>query len=157
LVIHWSLIIGSWLFRRGLAFAAGFLAATATAFGQTNLAGLPTAPLPDVGFSVFRVLGALIFVLALFFAGVWLFRNWQRLMAQKGRTPKLLVLEAKSLGNRHAIYVVGYEQQRLMLASSPTGVTLISHLPTVDTEAAATVPVAPPFAETLQRMLSQKR
>lgn len=122
---------------------------------QTNTLTLANLPMPDVGFSVFRVMGALVFVLALFLGGVWLFRNWQRLMVQKGRSPKLNVLETKSLGNRHALYVVGYEQQRLMLAASPAGVTLISHLPSAESEAAP-APATPAFAETLQRMLAQK-
>jgi flagellar biogenesis protein FliO len=78
-------------------------------------------------------------------------------MVQKGRAPKLTVLEAKSLGHRHALYVVSYEQQRMMLAASPTGVTLISHLPAAEPESpTATPPAAPLFAQTLQQMLTRK-
>ena len=136
---------------------AGFFAVPPAVFGQpTNLTAL-NAALPDVGFSAFRVLGALIVVLAIFFGGVWLFKNWQRLVVRKGRAPKLNILEVRALGNRHSIYVVAYEQQRMMLASSPAGVTFITHLPNGESEP---VPVAaaalPDFAATLQQMLSRQ-
>lgn len=116
---------------------------------------IPAAPLPEVGGSVLRVLGGLVFVIALFLGGVWLLRNWQRVIVQRGQAPKLNVLEVKSLGNRNALYVIGYEQQRLLLASSGTGVTLLSHLP--NAEAGEVVNPAPPsFAEALQHVLTRK-
>lgn len=130
------------------------LGGAARALGQTtNLSANP--PLPDVGFSVLRVLGALALVLAVFFAGIWLFRNWQRFIGRTGRAPKLGVLEVKTLGNRHSLYVVSYERQRMLLASSPAGITLVSQLP----EAAADETSSPPqlsFAETLQDVLNRK-
>jgi flagellar biogenesis protein FliO len=88
--------------------------------------------LPDASFSVIRVFGALVLVLALFLAGVWLFRNWQRLALRRGQPSQLQILEVKALGGKHALYVVGYQQQRLLLASSPAGVALVSHLPAAD-------------------------
>jgi flagellar biogenesis protein FliO len=84
---------------------------------------------PDIGVSVLRVTGALALVIGIFLAGVWLFRNWQRLAVRRGRAPKLNVLEMRSLGGRQAIYVVGYEQERFLLASSPAGVNFLTHLP----------------------------
>jgi flagellar biogenesis protein FliO len=78
----------------------------------------------------------------------------QQLFLQKGRLAKLNVLEVRSLGNRHALYVVGYEQQRMMLAASPSGVTLISHLPSVDAPEAALA--EPDFSDTLQTVLARK-
>ncbi len=111
--------------------------------------------MPEVGASVLRVLGGLVFVLALFLGGVWALRNWQRVVVQRGQAPKLNVLEVKSLGNRNALYVIGYEQQRLLLSSSPTGVTLVSHLPNAEPGEVAT-PVAPSFAEALQQVLTRK-
>jgi flagellar biogenesis protein FliO len=132
---------------------AALLAPALAAAQSTNLASL-NPPLPDVGFSVFRVLGALAVVLALFLGGAWLFRNWQRLTLYKGQAPKLKVLEVRSLGHRHALYVVAYEQQRLMLASSPTGVSLLTHLPAADTNEPE--PAAPTFAEALQGVLAGK-
>ncbi len=116
---------------------------------------VPAAPLPETGESILRVLGGLVFVLALFLGGVWLLRHWQRVGGARGQVPKLNVLEAKSLGNRNTLYVIGYEQQRLLLASSPTGVTLVSHLPNAE-PGEATAPAAPSFAEALQQVLARK-
>jgi flagellar biosynthetic protein FliO len=112
--------------------------------------------LPNAGLSLLRVITSLALVLAVFFGGVWLFRNWQRLALHRGRAPKLQVLEARPLGNRQAIYVVAYEQQRFLVAASPTGVNLLTHLP--EAEPGEIVPQAqmPAFAQALQRVLAQK-
>jgi flagellar biogenesis protein FliO len=131
------------------------LSASADSTGATNLTAFPNA-LPDMGGSVLRVLGALILVVSLFLGGVWLFRNWQRLALRKGGVPKLNVLEVKSLGQRQAIYVVGYQQQRMLLASSPAGITLVSHLPAVGEDEIAAPPAALNFSEALQQVLSRK-
>ena len=65
------------------------------------------------------------------------------------------MLEVKSLGQRQAIYVVAYEQQRMLLASSPAGVTLLSHLP--EEEESKTIPVTRlSFAEAFQPVLARK-
>ena len=131
-------------------------------FGQTTnaLALNSNTPLPDVGASLFRVFAALAFVLAIFLGGVWLFRNWQRLTIQRGKAPKLNVVEARSLGGRHALYVVGYERERFLLSASPAGVNLLSHLPQAEESAAATPEGATPapasFAQTLGKMLKGK-
>jgi flagellar biogenesis protein FliO len=114
------------------------------------------AQLPEIGFSLLRVVGALSLVLALFLGGVWLYRNWQRLVIQKGKAPKLSILEVKPLGQRHGLYLVGYEQQRFLLASSPTGITLVTHLP--DSETFTEEPVSPvptPFNRAFQKLLSR--
>jgi flagellar biogenesis protein FliO len=136
-----------------------------------NLSVIPAAnalsipgTLPDTGASILRVLGALVLVISLFLGGVWLFRNWQRLAVRKGRAPRLNVLEVKSLGQRQAIYVVGYQQQRILLASSPAGITLLTHLPEEEeaktAAATATESAAPAvrmsFAEAFQQVLSRK-
>ncbi len=135
-----------------LAISAGCALALAAHAAEP---AVPAAPLPEVGASVLRVLGGLVFVLALFLGGVWLLRNWQRVVVQRGRVPKLNVLEVKSLGNRNALYVIGYEQQRLLLASSATGVTLVSHLPNAEA-GEAPAPAPPSFAEALQQVLSRR-
>jgi flagellar biogenesis protein FliO len=104
---------------------------------------------------VLRMGGALALVIGLFLIGVWLFKNWQRLGLRRGALPKLSVLEVKSLGQRQAIYVVAYEQQRMLLASSPAGVTLLSHLP--EEEESKTIPVTRlSFAEAFQQVLARK-
>lgn len=133
----------------GLSLAGSFAEAT-------NLPPLmPTAP--DIGLSFIRVLTALAFVLALFFGGVWLFRNGHRWMGVQRQAPKLNVLEARSLGGRQAIYVVGYEQERMLIASSPAGVTLLTHLPQADEDAAETPKTKPPtFLHALQSIMAKK-
>lgn len=90
----------------------------------------PVAPdLPDVTFPLFRVFGALAVVVTLFIGGAWLFRNWSGFAGPRGRTARLRMLEMRSLGNRHALFVIGYDQQRLLIASSPAGITLLERLP----------------------------
>jgi len=113
--------------------------------------------LPDTGGSVVRVFGAMLLVIALFLGGVWLYRNWQRLSVKKSGGAKLSLIEVKSLGQRQALYVVGYEQQRMLLASTPSGVTLVSHLPAAEEPVAE--PAAPKlsFAEAFQHVLNRGR
>jgi flagellar biogenesis protein FliO len=137
-----------------LLFCSNALAQTSNSVPQSS-----SLPLPDVGLSLIRVLGALALVLGIFLGGAWLFRNWQRLTLQRGRASKLNVVEVRSLGGRHALYVVGYQQERFLLASSPAGVNLLSHLPAVEddvTASKATAFVQPSFAQTLTQMLKGK-
>ena len=153
--------------RATTAIRAGLVATaftTCSAFAQTNLTSASVAPeLPDSAsamFSLLRVLGALALVFAVFFGGLWLFRNWQRAFVNKGRAAKLNVLEVKSLGQRHALYVVGYEQQRMLVASSPAGITMLTALP--DDESSASNPTdsgnghKPGFTEALRLALQRK-
>ena len=125
----------------------------------TNSVALPPLPpaLPDVGPSVLRVLGALALVIGIFLGGVWLFRNWQRLALQRGHQPKLSIIETRALGGRQALYVVGYEQGRFLIASTPAGVSLLSHLPDAAAGEAPAVEKAPPtFALSLAQLLKGK-
>ena len=112
---------------------------------------------PSIGTSLLRVMGALVVVIGIFLAGVWLLRNWQRLTVQRGRAPKLNVLEIRSLGGRQSIYVVGYEQERFLLASSPAGVNFLTHLPAAgnEPEGVETKP-AIPFSQALAQVLKGK-
>jgi flagellar biogenesis protein FliO len=117
------------------------------------------APMPELGPALVRVFGALILVLALFLGGVWFFRNWQRFAVHRGRAPKLDVLEVRSLGGRHAIYVVGYEHERLLLASGPTGVSFLSPLPPADEDSVKETeqkPAASSFSAALAKVLKGK-
>ncbi|MEK7675867.1 MAG: flagellar biosynthetic protein FliO [Verrucomicrobiota bacterium] len=122
--------------------------------GQTTNAVALAAPKAEIGFSLLRVGGAFALVLALFFGGVWCFRNWQRMTRSRGRVPKLNVLRVKALGARQALYVVGYEQQRLLLASSPQGITLVSHLPAAASGEPA--PAVISFSEAMHQALGRK-
>jgi flagellar biogenesis protein FliO len=145
--------------KTGTRMAAGLFLLGSTvlnAAGETTEAAR-AATLPDAGASVVRVCGAFCLVVALFLAGVWLFRNWQKFAIRKNGGAKLALLEAKSLGQRQAIYVVGYQQQRLLLATSPAGVTLISHLPDADEEEPKPGSTSVGFTEVLQHVLSRKQ
>ena len=139
-----------------LLFAAASLQA---ADSSTNALGLHT-DLPDVGVSVIRTLAGLAIVLAVFFGGLWLFRNGQRAVWRKNGAPRLNILESRPLGNRLAIYVVGYDEQRLLIGSSPAGLNLLSQLPPGTTPAPAPAPApasasGTSFGEQLQRLLKR--
>lgn len=123
----------------------------------------PALALPDTGLSVLRVFGALAVVFAVFFGLVWLYRNWQRVLVRNGRMPLLNVLEARTLGNRHALYVVTCGEERFLIGSSPTGLNLLSHLEAPDSASPVLEPRPAPgaprlvsFADTLQVMLGRK-
>jgi flagellar biogenesis protein FliO len=147
----------NFLIRTGCFVSSFFLLQTAFADTTTNFTAAPLTPptLPDTGLSLLRVLGALAFVIGLFLGGVWLVRNWQRVAVRRGRVPKLNVLETRSLGGRHAIYVVGYERERFLISSSPGAVNLLSHLPAAtDNETDANAKSAPPsFSQALAQVL----
>ena len=134
------------------------LAAAPAVFAQaTNTLALHS-DLPAVGLSAIRALGALALVLAVFFGGVWLFRNGQRLAWRKTGVPRLAILESRPLGNRFALYVVGYDQQRMLIGSSPAGINLLSQLPPA--AESQSEPIAPAkaasFTQCLQKVLRQK-
>ena len=152
-----------------LIFALTLIVTTASAQTTNLLVSAPSTnasasplelPMPSAGPSIIRVLGALALVLGIFFGGVWLFRNWQRLTIQRGRAPKLNVLETRPLGGKHALYVIGYEQERFLLSASPTGVTLITHLPAAteknSPDETATTQAPPSFAQALTKVLKGK-
>lgn len=105
------------------------LAAPSAGFAQATNALTLHTDLPDVGVSALRAFAALTTVLAVFAVGVWLLRKGQHIAWRKTGPPKLAILEARPLGNRFALYVVGYEQQRLLIGSSPAGLILLSQLP----------------------------
>lgn len=145
---RWRILLAAFLFA-----AVGVHAETAD---PASAAALSPA-LPDPGASIFRVCGAFAFVVALFLGGVWLYKNWQRFAVKKGRGARLCLIEARSLGQRQAIYVVGYQQQRMLIASSPAGVTFLSHLPSAEDGEQETAPANPSFTEALQHVLSRRQ
>ncbi len=116
------------LLRIGCGFSWFGLAPVGWAAEAGASAPPPITP-PDLWASLLRVSGALVLVLGIFFGGVWVFRNWQRVAVRRGPGRKLEVKEVRPLGGRQAIYVVGYERERFLLASSPAGVSLLAHLP----------------------------
>ena len=123
----------------------------------TNTSGAVLGhPLPEASFSVLRVFGSLVLVISLFLCGVWLFRNWQRLASRNGNSPRLNIFESKSMGHRHSIFVVGYDERRFLISSSPAGVQMLTPLP--DAEAGEPVENSPMpnFAQALQKVLAGK-
>jgi flagellar protein FliO/FliZ len=119
----------------------------------------PSPAVPSMGAAVFRMVGSLAVVIALFFAAAWLFRNLHRFKAPGSNQRKLQVLEGKSLGPRQAVYVVAYEQQRLLIGSSAQGLTLLTHLPEGEAQPQSQsseriLPVS--FGEALMQALGRK-
>ena len=143
---------------RTFLFAAALLVA-GNGFAQSTNPAISAPAFPDTGVSLLRVTGALALVLGLFLGGVWFFKNWQRLALPRGQRPKLNILETRSLGARQAVLVVGYEKQRFLVATSPAGVNLLSHLPDAETAETETAekPAGPmPFAQALAQVLKKK-
>jgi flagellar biogenesis protein FliO len=140
-----------WLASRW-AGGALFPALTACAQGTNNVA--LHLDQPSITFSLFRVVGALALVFGIFLGGVWLFRNAQKLAtARRGIAPKLHILENKSLGPRHGLYVVGYEKQRFLISCGPTGIAFLSALPAAQEVAAEPASINPmSFAEVMARV-----
>lgn len=137
--------------------AATFAAQTLFADGTNSIVTAPA--FPETGASLLRVTGALALVLGLFLGGVWFFKNWQRLSIQRGSRPKLNILETRSLGARQAVFVVGYEKQRFLVATSSAGVNLLSHLPDseiAENETAEKTNGPMPFAQALAQVLKKK-
>lgn len=132
-------------------FGIGLLAAAGVEPSATNSLPLTDPSLPGLGTSLLRLFGAMLVVIAVFLAAAWLFRQWMA-RGPASRTPgKLRVLEVRPLGHRHALYVVAYEQQRLLLACSPSGIAFLSALPPSD----APEPPAPPLPHSFLEVLRQ--
>ena len=140
----------------GCCFCLFFTLSTVAQTNTYTTAPLTVPSLPDPGVSLLRIMGALALVIGIFLAGVWLFKNWQRLAIQRGHAPKLSVLEVRSLGGRHAIYVIGYEQERYLISSSPGGVNLLSHLPAATETDKGSTTAPPTFTQALSQVLKGK-
>lgn len=142
-------------------FTVLVLCAFPAAAEQTNLVAAGTNALSlqpqfsDLGASAIRIFGAMLLVIALFLGGVWLLKNWQRVALRRNGPPRLQVIESRSLGNRFSIFVVGYDQQRLLIGCSPAGITLLSQLPS-ETQPPDAAHPPPSFARSLQQMMDQK-
>jgi len=111
---------------------------------------------PSLTVSLLRLVGGMVFIFALLFGGLWLVRNSRRLVSPNARAPRLSVLEMKSLGQRQALYVIGYEQQRMLVASSPAGFVLLANLPQADPAEAGQAQASPNFAEALIHAITRK-
>lgn len=89
---------------------------------------LATPHLGGVAESLGRMMGALALVFAVLVGVLWVYRRWQHLLQQRTPASGLRVVEAKSLGQRLAVYVVAYRHQRFLVGGSPAGLTLLSPL-----------------------------
>jgi flagellar biosynthetic protein FliO len=131
-----------------------------TVGAEQSAQGGGTAGVPSMGVAVFRMVGSLALVVAIFFVGAWIFRNMHRFKGAGANHRKLQVLEGKSLGPRQALYVVAYEQQRLLIGSTAQGLTLLTHLPEGEAQTSTSpgteriVPVS--FGEALMQALGRK-
>jgi hypothetical protein len=68
---------------------------------------------------------------------------WRALAVRARRRPKSLVLvESSALGDRRFISVVQFEEQRFLVGSSPSSVTLLARLPKAPALPAATASAA---------------
>jgi flagellar biogenesis protein FliO len=144
------------IFRYALAFAV----VTLSAFGAEAVVAAPISAPPSMGASVFRMIGGLFIVISLLMTGVWAFKNRARFAGTRVRESKLKVLETRSLGARHSICVVAYEQQRILLSTSPTGVTMLTHLPEAtleELEEESKTPALPTFSEAFVQALASRR
>ena len=79
----------------------------------------------------FQMMGALIFVVSVFVLGAWLFQKSRLFPISRGGAAQLQILESRSLGYRNGLLVVGYNHQRFLLATSATGINLLTALPDV--------------------------
>jgi flagellar biogenesis protein FliO len=139
-----------------ISFCFVTLTHTVMAADTNSLAAAPSLNGPSITASLIRLVGGLLFVFAILFGGLWLVRNSNRFIRSSASAPKLVLLEVKSLGQRQALYVVAYEQQRMLLASSPAGISLITHLPEAEQGATPATPAAPSFADVLIQTVTRK-
>ncbi|MCZ7637271.1 MAG: hypothetical protein M5U12_15310 [Verrucomicrobia bacterium] len=144
------------MLRASLLFLPWLLLASSTPPTLDPLGPAPTLPaVPDVTLSLLRIAGALILVLALFFVGAWLFRNWQRGLGRPDRPP------ASTCSNSVRSAPARPLRRRLRTRTPPrrffpNGVTLVDRLPRADE--ADTPPAAPPasFGDTLRQLLQPR-
>jgi flagellar biogenesis protein FliO len=134
------------------------------AFAQNATAQILDPAAPSMAATAVRIVGAMMIVLSVIMMGAWAFKNKERFAVKglggKVSVRKLQVLETRSLGARHSICVVGYENQRILLSSSPTGVTMLTHLPEATAEevqVAQTIPARPSFSDAFVQALSSAR
>jgi flagellar biogenesis protein FliO len=111
--------------------------------------GKPTqgAPVRDSGPSGWRALGSMLLVLGLAGGGLWAFRKWGA-----GKFPgtgghRLRMEETLALGDRRYVSILKVDDERFLIALSPTSVTLMTRLDNVE----AGGPAA--FADALERQV----
>ena len=131
----------------------------AAAAGAGEALATPALQAPNLGGSFLRMCGSLAIVFAVLVGIRWGLKHWQG-AALLRKTPKLKVLESKAVGARQALLVVGYNHERMLLASTPQGITLLSRLP--EEQEAEIVPMPEqrqgqtPFATALMEVIATR-
>ncbi|HEY1171668.1 MAG TPA: flagellar biosynthetic protein FliO [Verrucomicrobiae bacterium] len=97
---------------------------------------LSPPPGPSLTSSLIRLVGGLFVVFGVFLGAIWLLKRAPMLGRKAGDTRKLNVMESRNLAPRQALYVIGYERQRYLVASTPTGISLLTALPAAETDEA---------------------
>lgn len=119
-------ITTSWIF---LAFTIIAYGTSASVSGQINSNQYNSPALQDTTTSILRILGALIFVIAIFLIFSWLFKHINFFSTNLQRKGKLQICEIKPIGQRHSLIVLSYENKRLLISTSPNGVNFLCDLP----------------------------
>jgi hypothetical protein len=83
----------------------------------------PTIPTPTLPHSPH------FFALATSHLKVGCFAVWRSLVRARSRRKTLSVRETTALGDRRFVSVIQFERQRFLIGSSPSSVSLLSHLP----------------------------
>lgn len=135
------------------------LLGTLSATVPWNTAKSSITPLaaPGAGEVGFRMLGAMLIVFAVLFAGTWAVKRWRLLPGGVGKKSRLKMLESKAIAPRQSVVVLGYEEKRFLVAATPQGVSLLTTLPDGINEPVPE-PVAAPagFGELLITALQQR-
>lgn len=112
-----------------VASVLSFLQAAGAETNSATFSSGSTNPSTDLLMVFVRMLGALLLVVALLVGGAWLFKRSRFFALYQGGPTRLKVIESRSLGARTSLMVVGYSQQRFLIAVSATGTTVLSTLP----------------------------
>lgn len=105
--------------------------------------------------TLIRIVGAFFLVIAVFVAGVWIFKKSRFFSLYQSSPAQLKVLESRSLGYRNSLLVVGYYHHRFLVSVSATGVSLLSSLPDAPAEGSASLDHSP-FSEQLNALQGRK-
>lgn len=102
--------------------------------------------------------GSLAIVFGLLFFVIWGLKKWQGLGFQRisGSSANLRIVESKSIGARQSLLVVAYKQERMLVASTPQGISLVSRLPEAPDAEIIEMPPSPSFADALLQVWQGK-
>jgi len=102
---------------------------------------------PNAGPSGWRALGSMVLVLGLCGGGLWAFRKWGANKLPGSGGTRLKVEETLALGDRRFVSILKVDDERFLIALSPTAVTLMTRLDNVESGGPAL------FSEALDRQV----